>query len=162
MPSAVKTPAAVQRPAAAVKKWPAGALSPKTIPDVKKRPAGDVLSPSQELRAAKKSLKQPESPSSVSSSSTDPPIPHNHRQLSIDSFAGKHLEDLGPHQAGEVVLEALSALRRMVEPDFTFAFAAPDPVGTAKMMFFLHRFTDPIGTYGLEVELCSAYGRRGH
>jgi len=152
MPSALKKPAAVKRPAAAVKKWPAGALSrKKTIPDVKKRRRGDVLSPPwQELR-----IKEPASPSSVSSPRTEPPIPHDHRQLSIDAVTGAHLDSLTAHQAGEVVLEALSALRRTLKPDRTFSFSARDPMGGPGMIrYSLCRCTNPIiGTYELQSEI---------
>jgi len=123
-PAVVKKPATVKKPAAAVKKRPAAAL-----------------------------LARSPCLSETDSEPSEPRVPHRHRHLSIDGFAGAHLEDLGPQHAGEVVLEAMAALRRTVQPDRSFSFSVPDPRRTLMRRFVLDRCTSPVGTYELEVEL---------
>ena len=70
------------------------------------------------------------------------------------------MESLGSQQAGEVVLEAMGALRRTVRPDRTFSFSVPDPKCAATRRFVLHQSTNPFGTYELEVELEPHHSRR--
>ena len=139
-PAVMKKPVAVKKPAAAVKKRPAAALSPASDSEAKP--------PSVKRTAPSPSL-----------SSSEPPTSH-HRHLSIDGFAGAHLESLGSQQAGEVVLEAMGALRRTVRPDRTFSFSVPDPKCAATRRFVLHQSTSPFGTYELEVELEPHHSRR--
>jgi hypothetical protein len=126
----MKKPAVVKKPAAAVKK-PAAA--------VRKEPAVAPL--------ARK-------PSSDDESSSERSVPRHHRHLSIDGFAAAHLEDLGSSKAGEVVLEATAALRRMVKPDREFSFLVPDTGRGAMRRFVLDRCTPGrVDTYELEVEV---------
>ena len=73
--------------------------------------------------------------------------------MSIDGFAGAHLEDMNPLQAGEIVLEALAALRRAGQPDREFSFSVPDPGRVAMKRFVLERCTIPFCMYELDVEL---------
>ena len=129
-PAVMKKPVAVKKPAAAVKKRPAAALSPSSD--------SEADPPSVKRTAPSPSL-----------SSSEPPS--HHRHLSIDGFAGAHLESLGSQQAGEVVLGAVAALRRTVRPDRTFSFSVPD--AKCARRFGLAQCTNPFGMYGLEVEL---------
>jgi hypothetical protein len=93
-------------------------------------------------------------PSSDDESSSERSVPRHHRHLSIDGFAAAHLEDLGSSKAGEVVLEATAALRRMVKPDREFSFLVPDTGRGAMRRFVLDRCTPGrVDTYELEVEV---------
>ena len=124
----MKKPGVVKKPAAAVKK-PAAAVRPAVAPLARK-------------------------PSSDDESSSERSVPRHHRHLSIDGFAAAHLEDLGSSKAGEVVLEATAALRRMVKPDREFSFLVPDTGRGAMRRFVLDRCTPGrVDTYELEVEV---------
>ena len=126
----MKKPAAVQKKPAAVKK-PAAAKPPAVV----KEPAATV----RPLRHGRMS---------ESDSSESEPI---HRHLCIDGFAGAHLVDLGPYDAGMLVMQAVETLRKSENPEFSAVFR--DPIRPLMRKFVLHRCTNPPGIYDLEVEI---------
>lgn len=132
----MKKPAAVQKKPAAVKpaavKKPAAAKTPAVV----KEPAAAV---------------QPLLDGPMSDEDSGPSEQPVHRHLCIDGFAGAHLVDLGPYDAGMLVMEAVKTLRRSANPEFSVSFR--DHNRPLMRKFVLHRCTNPPGMYDLEVEI---------
>jgi hypothetical protein len=122
---------------------------------VLKKPASVLKKPSA-MKTAKKKMEI----RSASSSSEPPPNrppTYNflYRKLIINGYVGAHLHDMGSVHAGAVVLEALTALRTMAEPDSEFSMSMPELILGRTRKFVVDRRTNPYGAYELELEIDS-------
>jgi hypothetical protein len=126
------TTVAVLKPAAVLKK-------PASVKPAKVKPYYQIAKPSVSLSSSPSPNRQT--------------FNFLYRKMIINGLVGTHLQHLGSLQTGEIVLEALHALRTNSHPELEFAMSVPEPGWYHIRKCVADRRTVPYETYELKVEM---------